>query len=185
MLHGFPFCQTLFSPFQVPDQPSRHQCRCACANHCDHALFETGRIRSRVEEEWPPSIDRVVPHIHRSKHNSTLLIIICAYLVCPSKCGSLSGIRGSCEIVCEEFQPRWTSPHKDTDRGDRAAEAHVHEYGPSCPRVICPGSADECGCNPKSCDSTRIIIDLFDCVTTHGRQPLAHQIVGAETFSLP
>jgi hypothetical protein len=62
VLHGFPFRQTMLSLLQVPDQPSRSQCRCASANHCDHALFETGRICSRVEEEWPPGIDCVIPH---------------------------------------------------------------------------------------------------------------------------
>lgn len=57
----------------------------------------------------------------------------------------------SLHTVRKKFEAGGAAPHEDADGSGRAAEAHVHEDGPSYMGVVCPGSTDESGHDPKGC----------------------------------
>ena len=78
-----------------------------CNTHSDHGPHTSGEVRSKVcaiEDNAPPSVNRIAPGIHTSyDHGTQAVFFVAKYVVGPGEEGRLAGVYGARPVVHAEM----------------------------------------------------------------------------------
>jgi hypothetical protein len=99
--NAFIYIPSLFSSNVHPNQcPGPETHRNADGDHGIHTPGEVRREVGPIEDDAPPSIDRVTPHVHACYDNGPETVFLVAeYVVCPREKRGLTSIHTTSPVV--------------------------------------------------------------------------------------